>query len=246
MRPLIFAHRGASARHPENTLAAFRAAIQLGADGIELDAQLTRDQEVVVFHDPSLERTTNGTGLVREHTFAELSLLSAGSWMHPRFASCRIPHLREVLTLVKPTRLQVIVELKNFLVPQPDLEARVIQLLRMHDMEHRTIISSFNFNSLLQVKKLAPAVRTALLYFGHLREPWELARQYQTDQLHVPKEEITPALIKQSHRHGLEVMGWTVNRPETMLHFGKLGIDGIITNYPLRARKRFASDRRTR
>jgi len=242
VRPLIFAHRGASARHPENTLEAFRAAIRLGADGIELDVQLTRDREVVVIHDPWLERTTNGTGLVRNHSFAELRRLSAGSWLHPRFAPCKIPHLREVLALVRPTRLQVIVELKNFFVPQPELEERVVELLRSYEMEERAVISSFNFNSLLQVKKLAPAIRTALLYIGHLREPWAIAQQYQTEQLHVPKEEITPALINQSHRHGLEVIGWTINRSQAMLQLRKLGIDGIITNYPLRARKLFTSD----
>ncbi|MBO8163295.1 MAG: glycerophosphodiester phosphodiesterase [Brevibacillus sp.] len=237
MRPLIFAHRGASARNPENTLEAFRAAIRLGADGIELDVQLTSDLEVVVIHDPWLERTTDGLGLVQKHTFAELRRLSAGKWFHPRFRAARIPSLREVLELVESTRLQLIVELKNFFVPQPGLEKRVIELIRLYKMEDRVVISSFNFNSLLEIKALAPAIRTALLYIGQLREPWTIAQQYQTEQLHVPKEELTPSLIQQAHRHGLEVIGWTINKPQTILKLKKLGIDGIITNYPLRARK---------
>ncbi|UFJ43117.1 glycerophosphodiester phosphodiesterase [Brevibacillus humidisoli] len=237
MRPWIFAHRGASARHPENTLEAFRAAIRLGADGIELDVQLTSDGEVVVIHDPWLDRTTDGTGLVQNRTFAELRRLSAGSWFDPRFSKSKIPSLREVLALVMPTRMQVILELKNFFVPQPELEKRVVELLRIYEMEQRAIISSFNFNSLLHIKELAPAVRTGLLYIGHLHEPWDIARQYQTEQLHVPKEEITPSLIRQAHRHRLEVIGWTINSSQTILRMRKLGIDGIITNYPRRARK---------
>ncbi len=239
MTPSIYAHRGASGLYPENTMAAFRAALRQGADGIELDVQLTRDEQVVVLHDHTLERTTNGTGFVQNRTYAELCRLEAGNGLHPRFRHARIPLLRDVLAFVRPTRLHVLVELKNFLVPQPHLEEKVLALIDGFGLMNRVVISSFNFNSLLLVKKLEPHVTTALLYVGHLERPWEVARQFRADQLHVPKEEITPSLVEEAHRCGYPVFAWTINGRRTMLRMAQMGVDALITNYPGRARKCF-------
>jgi len=237
VKPAIYAHRGASGRYPENTMSAFRAALRSGADGIEIDVQLTRDGEVVVIHDARLERTTNGSGLIQNHTLQELRQLSAGSWFHPKFHLAKIPRLTDVLAFIQQTKLTLLIELKNFLVPQPELEEKVVSLIQQYDLTHRVVISSFNFNSLLLIKELDQQIRTGLLYVGHLREPWQIAKQFHTDELHVPREELSPALLYESKKQGLSVVGWTVNSRLRLQQMMKLGVDGIITNYPLRARR---------
>jgi glycerophosphoryl diester phosphodiesterase len=238
--PLIYAHRGASGRYPENTMEAFHGALRQRADGIELDVQLTLDEQVVVIHDHRLERTTNGQGLVQSCTSDELRLLRAGEHADPRYADARIPTLEEVLQTFAPTPLRFNIELKNLLIPQPGLEERVVELIRKYRLTRRTVISSFNFDSLLRVKELNPRQPTGLLYVGPLRSPWELAKRYEADQLHVPVKELTSSLVTQAKRNGYHVMVWTVDNPERMRECRRLGVDGIITNYPLRARKALA------
>ncbi len=237
MYPVIFAHRGASGLYPENTLEAFRAAYRQGADGIELDVQLSLDNQLVVIHDAVLGRTTDGQGFVRALTLQELKRLSAGSWLHPRFRSSRIPTLQEVFSFVQPTHLKVIIELKNFLTSQPALEEKVLDLIELYQLCDRVIISSFNFNSLLHIKRLAPSMKTGLLYVGSLPKPWEIAIEFQTEQLHAPQSEITSKLLKEAHLRNQEVYAWTVNGPNRMKNLIRMGIDGLITNYPARARR---------
>jgi glycerophosphoryl diester phosphodiesterase len=235
--PLVYAHRGASGLYPENTMEAFRAALRLQADGIELDVQLSRDGEIVVIHDHRLERTTNGKGLVQQYTLRELRKLRASKKPDPRFPRVRIPTLREVFRTLEPTPLRFIIEFKNFLVPQPHLEELVLETIREYGLTERTVISSFNFDSLKRVKELDPLQRTALLYFGTLTEPWEVAALYGADELHVPEEELTHALVQETKERGFPVIGWTIDHPKQIRQAGKMGVDGIITNYPLRARK---------
>lgn len=237
MLPLVYAHRGASARYPENTLEAFRAAIRNKADGIELDVQLTLDQEVVVIHDHSIDRTTDGKGAVQQLTWAQLQQYSAGAWHDPRYAALRIPRFEEVCALIAPTRLRLIVELKNFLVPQPGLEEKVLTLLRKYQLSARTTLSSFNFDSLLAIKDLDPKQATALLYIGSLQAPWEIAARYQAQELHAPKGVITPSLLKEAHLRHMPVIAWTVNGEKRLRQLFAMKVDGVITNYPLRARK---------
>lgn len=237
MNPLIYAHRGASGLFPENTLEAFHAALRQKADGIELDVQLTLDQEVVVIHDYRVERTTNGTGFVREQTWKELRTLSAGTWVNPRFRQSRIPSFREVCRFIEPTPLLLIVELKNFFLPQPDLEEKVVEILQQFRLTERTVVSSFNFTSLVRIKELDERLRTGLLYVGSLRQPWEVAKQFHTDQLHIPASEVTPPLLLEAKSHDLSILAWTVDGPKRIKQIAAMNIDGIVTNYPARARK---------
>lgn len=237
MPPLLYAHRGASGHYPENTMEAFRGALRQRADGIELDVQLSLDEEVMVIHDHRLERTTDGQGLVQSRTRDELLQLRAGIYADPRYRDARIPTLEEVLQTFAPTSLRFNIELKNFLIPQPGLEEQVVALIRKYRLVRRTVISSFNFDSLLRVKELNPRQPTGLLYVGPLRRPWEVAAQYEADQLHVPNEELTPALVKQAKRNGFSILVWTVDAPQRIRACSRMGVDGIITNYPLRARK---------
>jgi glycerophosphoryl diester phosphodiesterase len=237
--PLLFAHRGASGRYPENTLDAFQAALRHKADGIELDVQLTLDGEVVVIHDHRLERTTDGNGLVQQYTLAELRQFSAGEWLHPRFRMARIPSFREVCQLVQSSPVKMIVEMKNFFIPQPHLEEKVVELIHQYDLSERTVVSSFNFNSLVRIKELDKRLQTALLYVGSLREPWEIARKYGADQVHAPSEEVTATMVKETRRRGLAIYAWTVNSRKRMKALAAIKVSGLITNYPLRARKLF-------
>lgn len=243
--PVIIAHRGASGKYPENTMESFQAALRRKADGIELDVQLTLDGEVVVIHDHFLDRTTNGTGLVRDHTWEELQAYSAGAWMDHRYKQARIPSFREVCRFIQPTALSMIIEMKNFLSVQPHLEEKVIDIVREFRLSNRVIFSSFNFNSLLRIKELDSRLITALLYLGPLREPWEICREYEADQLHAPIDQITPALVRETKRRDIPIYAWTVDGAKQMKAFAAMKVDGLITNYPLRARKLFYRNHQT-
>lgn len=237
MAPLIYAHRGASGLFPENTMESFYAAVRRRADGIELDVQLSRDDKLVVIHDHTLDRTTTGSGPVRRHTLQELRRLRADRGSSSRYSRARIPTLREVFHAFSETSLRFILELKNFLSDQPHLEERVIEQIRRYHLTERTIISSFNFDSLLRIKELDPAQTTGLLYVGPLARPWEVAARYQADQLHAPMDQLSADLVNQSHNRDLTIYGWTVNSSQDIHTALKLGVDGLITNYPGRARK---------
>ncbi|KZE52777.1 glycerophosphodiester phosphodiesterase [Brevibacillus parabrevis] len=242
MSTLVFAHRGASGLHPENTMEAFHAAVRKRADGIELDVQLSRDDKLVVIHDHRLERTTNGSGLVRGYTMRELRQLRADKDSSMRVPKARIPVLREVFQTFSDTSLHFIIELKNFFLAQPQLEEKVIELIRRYQLTERTVISTFNFDSLLRIKELDPAQATGLLYVGPIAKPWAVASQYRCEQLHVPYDQLTPELVRQAKQRNLTVYGWTVNSSRQIQNAIEYGVDGIITNYPGRARKIIEAD----
>ncbi|MGM0714993.1 glycerophosphodiester phosphodiesterase [Brevibacillus parabrevis] len=242
MSTLVFAHRGASGLHPENTMEAFHAAVRKRADGIELDVQLSRDDKLVVIHDHRLERTTNGSGLIRGYTMRELRQLRADKDSSMRVPKARIPVLREVFQTFSDTSLHFIIELKNFFLAQPQLEEKVIELIRRYQLTERTIISTFNFDSLLRIKELDPAQTTGLLYVGPIAKPWAVASQYRCEQLHVPYDQLTPELVRQAKQRNLTVYGWTVNSSRQIQNAIEYGVDGIITNYPGRARKIIEAD----
>lgn len=237
MTPLIYAHRGASGLFPENTMESFHAAVRRRADGIELDVQLSRDNKLVVIHDHTLDRTTTGSGLVRRCTLQELRQLRADRGSSSRNPRARIPTLREVFHAFSVTPLHFIIELKNFLSNQPHLEELVIEQIRRYHLTERTIISTFNFDSLLRIKELDPAQTTGLLYVGPIPRPWEVAHHYRADQLHVPMDQLSAKLVEESHDRDLTVYGWTVNSPNDIQEALGMGVDGLITNYPGRARK---------
>jgi glycerophosphoryl diester phosphodiesterase len=237
MPPLIYAHRGASGQYPENTLDAFLAAEKKRADGIELDVQLSKDDKLVVIHDHMLDRTTNGSGLVRQTTWASLRQLRTDQGHARRFPHARIPSLREVFHQFADSKLHFIVEMKNLLTPQPGLEEKLIDMIRHYELTERTVVSSFNFDSLIRIKEIDPQQTTGLLYIGSLPAPWEVAARYQADQLHVPKDQLTPELVQRIQEHGFPVIGWTINSEREIRSAIRAGVNGIITNYPGRARK---------
>ena len=233
MKTLIYAHRGASAYRPENTLEAFSLAIEQKADCIELDVHLTKDSQIVVAHDERLERVSDGTGYIGDHTLAELKSLNFAK-PAPGFPPCVIPTLAEVYTLVKPSALALNIELKTTERMYPGLPEKLAALTDEYAMGERVIYSSFNHYSLLEMKMLKPDAKTGLLYQLGLVDPWIYANYVKAYAIH-PHYLIVAALpetVARCHENGVKVNVWTVESPGAVKSMLKCGVDGIITNRP--------------
>lgn len=260
-RPRIFAHRGASTVAPENTLPAFEKALELGADGIELDAQATADGQLVVLHDYNLERTTTGAGLLRTHTLAQLAGIDAGIRFDSAFSGTPIPTLDQVFDLVGDSCI-VNVEVKNMDWDggrEPGPLARLIQQRRLHD---QIIVSSFNPIALRKMRRLDPSIALGLLYFDRpphatnenrslvqkvrslplkdlllfLCRPW-LSRGLAPEALHPYFTSIDAQLVATARSRGQQVNAWTVNSGAEARRLAGLGVDAIITDIPDTIRK---------
>lgn len=251
-RPLVWAHRGASSAAPENTLAAFRKGLEVGADGVELDVHLTLDGHVVVIHDPSVNRTTNGRGRVADLSLAAIQALDAGGRFSPEFAGERVPTLEEVLAVVMdwPCDRRVLIELKgpfsglpslvSRFVTQapyyPRLPAAVVKLLEPYKgqvAEGRILAQSFYKPYLDELRAMLPDL--TLLY---LACPLFLERERVMDSnlaldgvavMHASLSEVSVAKLRQRHRH---IFAWTVDSELDLVRLLGLGVDGLISNCP--------------
>lgn len=233
--PLVIGHRGASAYAPENTLSAFERAVALGADGVELDAKLTADGQIVVIHDQTLERTTNGAGKVRQKTLAELRGLDAGSWFGAAFAGELIPTLEQVLETVGG-KILVDIELTNYATPFDPLPERAAELVRRMGLQDRVIFTSFFPTNLYRARRVLPQVAAGQLAWvgrlGALTRGW-LGRQV-APRWSVPYyTDLSAAYIRQQHLRNRRVIAWTVNQPEDAARLLAWGVDGIITDDPV-------------
>lgn len=232
----IWAHRGASADAPENTLPAFAAAVEQGADGIELDLQRTADGELVVIHDETIDRTSDGTGRVVDLTLDELRRCDFSNGM-PGFGGTRIPTLREVFELLAPTPLVINVELKNSVELYPGMEAQVDQLVAEFSFADRVIYSSFNHYSLRTLRDANTPVPLGVLYAEGLVDPWVYATYLGVQAIHPPWEVLqVPGVVDECHARGISVNTWTV-ASEQAPRLASLGVDAIITNHPALARR---------
>jgi glycerophosphoryl diester phosphodiesterase len=237
-RPTIFAHRGSSAYAPENTLTAFKLAVEQQADGIELDAKLTADGQVVVIHDDSVDRTTNGTGRIKSLTLAELKALDAGSKIPPLFRSEQIPTLDEVFKTVG-RKIIINVELTNYSSPLDELPDKVIALVKKYNLETSVILSSFNMIALIRARSLLPNIPLGLLTFPGCAEVTfrsKLVRFGPLLGIHPFYKDITFSLVQMAHRSKCRVNAWTVNQPEIMEQVLSAGVDGIFSDDPLAAK----------
>ena len=159
----VWAHRGASGYAPENTLDAFQKAVEMGADGIELDVQMTKDSELVVIHDETIDRVSNGKGWVKDYTYEELKKINFNK-THLEYTKEEIPTLEQVYRLIKPTNLTINVEIKTGIVFYPGIEERVLELTERLGMKERVIYSSFNHYTIRKIKELDPQAKTGMLY----------------------------------------------------------------------------------
>jgi len=227
----IYAHRGASAYAPENTLEAFALAVKMGADGVELDVHLSKDGQLMVIHDEAVDRTTDGHGQVKDFTCEELQKLSASNHMEG-FPNAKIPTLGEVYDLLKPTGLHINVELKTDANFYPGIEEKCLNLAKEKGMEDRVVYSSFNHYSIANVRKLDPNARTGLLYISGLYEPWQYAKQVGAQFIHPMYANLRlPGLVEGCLKNGIGINPWTIDDPEVMKLCLASGI-GIITNKP--------------
>lgn len=237
--PAIFAHRGASAYAPENTLAAFRLALQQGADGIELDAKLSADLQIVVIHDQTVDRTTPHHGEVRDYRLSDLRKMDAGSHFDIAYKGEGIPTLEEVFKAVGQLTY-INVELTNYASVTDSLPERAVELVRQFKLTHRVVFSSFNPIALARVRRLAPEIPIGLLAHpgrkGSLARSW-LGRLLHYQSLHPEVNDVTPALVNRVHRQSGKVIVWTVNQAAQMRRLFSLGVDGIFSDDPILAQK---------
>ncbi|KYC95120.1 glycerophosphodiester phosphodiesterase [Heyndrickxia sporothermodurans] len=236
----IFAHRGSAGTHPENTMESFIAAEKSGAEGLELDVHLSKDGEIVVIHDETVDRTTNGKGFVHQLTVAELKELNA-SYKFKTFQSFirspKIPTLKEVFEWMRGNNLLCNIEMKNGKIMYPLLEEKVIQLIRDYRYEERIIISSFNHYSLVRCYQLAPELETAPLYSDGLYMPWIYAKAIHSKGLHPNFKAAPNMIIQEAMANGIAVRPYTVNKESDMERLIAIQCSAIITDYPEKAFK---------
>ena len=217
---------------PENTMAAFRLALEQGADGIELDVQMTRDGELVVIHDETLDRTSSGSGYLFQRSYAEIKSIDAGSWFSTEFAGESIPRLNDVLDLMQGSQRTLNIELKTGMVLYDGIEQQLVSLLSCYSGID-VVISSFNHYSLRTLKSLAPELAIGALYMEGLVEPWLYAKRLNAYSLHPLYLNIIPELLTGCRNAGIALFPWTVDKPEDMKRMLLAKVDAVITNDPM-------------
>ncbi len=237
MKTLIYGHRGASGYAPENTLEAFQKAVDLKADGIELDIQLTKDQKIVVCHDETIDRTSNGTGYLRDYTLDELKQLNFNR-THPEYTFVQIPTMEEVFQLLKNTNLIINIELKTGIYFYEGIEEKIIQLTKEYGFDNRVIYSSFNHYSAKKIHALNPHAKVGFLYEDGPIDMPSYAYQHHANAIHPAWYNLQYDGVSTDARNlNLDINVWTVNTKEQVQLCLQNQVTGIITNYPDRVRE---------
>ncbi len=231
----VLGHRGAKGHAPENTLPSFQKAIELGATMAELDIHLSRDGEVIVMHDATVDRTTDGSGRVIDLSLDEIKRLDAGSWFGPEFQGVRVPTLREVFDAVGQ-QILINVEIKSGEAPYAEITEKLARLLEECEMVHRVVISTFEPRYLHELRPRLPEVELALLYSKPRPDAIEEAVQNGWQALHPHMRWATREFVDEAHARGLRVRAWNPNEVEEMRPLITAGVDGIGTDFPERLR----------
>ena len=227
----IWAHRGASGHAPENTLPAFELACKMGADGIELDVQLSKDGVPVVIHDERIDRVSDGTGWVKDYTLEELRKFNVNK-KFPAYGRVTIPSLSEVYDLIKDRDVVINLELKNSEIFYADLEEKVLMLAEEKGVEDRIIYSSFNHYSMRKMKQMKPEAKIAFLYSDGILDIADYADKYYGYAVHPSCRNMKyPCIVEECHRKNIRVHVWTVNEEADFDRMRKLGVDAVITNF---------------
>jgi glycerophosphoryl diester phosphodiesterase len=232
-RTRVIAHRGFSGAAPENTVAAVRAAIEIQADMVEIDVTLTSDGYIVVIHDETLDRTTNGSGEVFRYTLAELQELDAGSWFDPTFTWERIPTLDEVLTEVDG-RILLNVEIKSEAVDR-GIVVKVASAIRRRGMIDQVVVSSFSPMALEEMRAEAPDIWTAVVFkakFHQGQDAVEIVAGLGASAFHIKRQRLTTEMRRRCRENEIPVGVYTVNKPRRMRRLVKKGVDAIFTDHP--------------
>ncbi|GIP40369.1 glycerophosphoryl diester phosphodiesterase [Paenibacillus sp. J31TS4] len=230
-KPLVIAHRGASSEAPENTLVAMRIGIEQGCEGIEFDIHLTKDNQIVVCHDAKVDRTTNGTGAIRDMTLEELRQLDAGSWFDEKFAGEKVPTLEEVFALA-PADMLLNIELKESYGGA--IEPVLAELIRRHNRLDSVVVSSFFHKTLARLREIDPEIKVGALYAHDFLSHRQFAESYPIPltSLHPGYKYIPCEDIRESVAAGFKVYVWTVNHREDMEKLAACGVSGMISDKP--------------
>ncbi|MGN0158436.1 MAG: glycerophosphodiester phosphodiesterase [Brotaphodocola sp.] len=229
----VYGHRGYSGRYPENTMLAFRKAEECGCYGIELDVQLSKDGEVVIIHDEKLDRTTDGHGLVKDYTLAELKKFNAAVVWGDRYGFQEIPTLREYLEWVKDTDLVTNIEIKTGVYYYENLEEKTLNMVKEYGLEKKVIFSSFNHTSIMLLRKLAPDIPCgALVEHEGLGNAGYYCDKYDFQYYHPGWKGLTDEEVAKCKEYGIPLNVWTVNDMGTLEKVYDWECEGVISNYP--------------
>ncbi|MFH0347311.1 glycerophosphodiester phosphodiesterase [Bacillus vallismortis] len=233
----IFAHRGASGQFPENTMLAFEKGMEAGADGIELDVQLTKDGRIVVIHDERLDRTTSVKGFVKDTAYDVLKTANAAAGHGRTYSDVQVPLIEDVLSWAEKKDFLINIELKNSVIRYEGMEEKLLESVKRFKLEERVILSTFNHESLALCGRLAPHIERAVLTSDVLYQ----ADRYITS---IPASGYHPKLnspgtadevLKKMRNSSIKVRPYTVNRPEDMKCLFEARVDGIFTDFPAKA-----------
>jgi glycerophosphoryl diester phosphodiesterase len=234
---MIFAHRGASTYAPENTLASFELAVEQGADAVELDAKLSADGKVMVIHDQTVDRTTNGKGKVNRLVYQQLRELDAGSFFDPRYSNERIPTLDEVFERVG-RKIFINVELTNYASRNDELVPLVVELVKRHGLQHSVLFSSFFPVNLRRAQTMLPEVPVGLLAWDGVLGTINRSAFYLSLSptiVHPYLKDVNGRLMDKEKKRGRRVHVWTVNEESDLIKMKELGVDGVFTDDPVTA-----------
>lgn len=225
-------HRGARGHAPENTFASFDLAVAMGVSAVETDVHVCADGAVVLIHDHTVDRTTDGSGFVKDLTLAELKELDAGAWYDTRFAGERIPELDEFLEWAKARAVAVAIEIKNGPIYYPAIATKLVEALHRHEMLRQALVISFDHPVLREARQLEPELATGILYAARLADPVAAAGAASAVALHPHWAYVTPDLVEVAHTAGLAVSPWCPNDAPTIKMLADMGVDSIGTDYP--------------
>ena len=228
----IIAHRGASGYAPENTMAAFEKALEMGAEAVEFDVQMSSDGELVIIHDDTLHRTTGKAGLVTRTPYSEMLKMDAGSWFAPEFANQRIPLLKDVLALLKG-KVHIHLEIKKIAWESRPIERIIYNMVTDMGMGDQVIYSSFDHKCLLNLSALGE-VSMGVLVCSDIIEPWHYMNRVglYPDSFNQAANFVTYELVENFHERNMKLLSYTVNDSALAEYFLEIGVDGIFTNYP--------------
>ncbi|MGI5172335.1 glycerophosphodiester phosphodiesterase [Treponema sp. OMZ 840] len=229
----VIAHRGYSGCYPENTMLAFRKAVEAGCDGIELDVQLTKDGKVVIIHDETVDRTTDGTGNVRDKTLADLRTLNAAHTWGTTFPKEPIPSFEEYCEWAATVPITTNIELKTGVVYYEDIEKKTIDIITKYNLIDRVLFSSFNHCTLISAKKIAPSIPVgALVGEKGLVNAGYYCKKYGFDFYHPSYKTLNEAAVAELEKFGIGFNVWTINDMAELEKMYAWKASGLITNYP--------------
>lgn len=226
------AHRGFSGKYPENTLLALQKAIDIGSDGVEFDVQLTKDGQVVIIHDETIDRTSDGTGYVCDYNYDELTKYDFSGRYIGKVKKQKLPLLKDYFEMVKDIDFISNIELKNSIIDYKDLEQKVYDLIMEYGLKDKVIISSFNHESMIRMKKIDETIVCGFLVGCTMLDAQDYTKKYNIECFHPPGYGLTKEKVEALHQQGISVNVWLGGHPMDYKELIDMGIDMLISDDP--------------